>query len=357
MDDALLEAAPKREPGPALMIIKIGWPVVFQWLVSIVRSVFTYWLLGKYADNTAMAAYGLANVLCNITGRTIVMGLGAGMDTFASQAWGAREHRKLGVVALRAFFILTIIANVPVCIFWIFAGPILKAAGQPAAVAHQVGLYARIALAGQAMLALTTVLTKLLVAMGKTGKMLLINMLFAVLSVGGTYAAVAPPAKLGVYGAAIVSSASQVLMGLLYLGIVVCDRDCRKCWPGFSCAEAFRNWCPFLKIALPAFLMGVCEWWSWDLVTFLAGECKTATGAQHDKPADVLAAQGLLASVLSVAYCLAMGINQGTTTVVGNALGANDPRRAKRAALVGFLLSIVSMIIGCGVLVLLRDKW
>ena len=239
MDDALLEAAPKREPGPALMIIKIGWPVVFQWLVSIVRSVFTYWLLGKYADNTAMAAYGLANVLCNITGRTIVMGLGAGMDTFASQAWGAREHRKLGVVALRAFFILTIIANVPVCIFWIFAGPILEAAGQPAEVAHQVGLYARIALAGQAMLALTTVLTKLLVAMGKTGKMLIINMLFAVLSVGATYAAVAPPAKLGVYGAAVVSSASQVLMALLYLTIVLCDRDCRKCWPRNSNLRLF----------------------------------------------------------------------------------------------------------------------
>ena len=79
----------KAEKAPAWDTMRIGWPVVIQWLVSVVRSVFTFWMLGQYDDSTAMAAYGLANVLCNITGRTIVMGLGSGMDTFASQAWGA----------------------------------------------------------------------------------------------------------------------------------------------------------------------------------------------------------------------------------------------------------------------------
>ena len=357
MQDTLLDENGKREPGVILMIMKIGWPIVFQWLASITRSVVTYWLLGKYADETAMAAYGLANVLCNITGRTILMGLGAGMDTFATQAWGAREHRKLGIVCLRTFTILTLFANVPVCIFWTFAGPILTAAGQPPHVATEVGLYARISLPGQLTLALTTVLTKMLVAMGKTGKMLLINVTFNILGVAFTFLAVAPPINAGVYGAAIVSSTSQVAMGVLYLAVVSCDRDCRKCWPGLSFTEAFRGWWPFLKIAFPAFLMGVCEWWSWDLVTFLAGECHTATGAKPDKPTDVSAAQGLLASILAVSYALAIAVNGGGGTVVGNALGAGDAKRARNGAFAGFWMSVVSMLLGCGMLILLRDKW
>ena len=93
--------------------------------------------------------------------------------------------------------------------------------------------------------------------------------------------------------------------------------------------------------------MCICEWWSWDLVTFLAGLCDTATGARADPTKQVLAAQGLLTNVICITYCLAFAINRGTSTVVGNALGANDPAKARLTAHVGLALAVVAMVVGC----------
>ena len=72
--------------------------------------------------------------------------------------------------------------------------------------------------------------------------------------------------------------------------------------------------------------MCICEWWSWDLVTFLAGLCDTATGARADPTKQVLAAQGLLTNVICITYCLAFAINR-QATVVGNGRSQDQPRR------------------------------
>ena len=74
------------------------------------------------------------------------------------------------------------------------------------------------------------------------------------------------------FGAALVSSILQALQALTYLLLAVTDAECRQCWPGIN-SSALRGWCAYLKIAVPCFVMGVCEWWSWDIVNFLAGLC------------------------------------------------------------------------------------
>ncbi|KAH8061291.1 hypothetical protein JL721_8957 [Aureococcus anophagefferens] len=115
-----------------------------------------------------MAAFGLSNVLCNVTGHSLLWGIGSGFDTLAPQAWGADERRKLGVTAQRVLAILVVAVCAPVVAVWLNASPILLAAGQDRRVALKVESFARIRVPGLFAQAPVCVITSTLTAMGKT---------------------------------------------------------------------------------------------------------------------------------------------------------------------------------------------
>lgn len=130
---------------------------------------------------------------------------------------------------------------------------------------------------------------------------------------------------------------------------------------------------------------------SWDIVTFLSGLCTTATGSGSVPQRRILAAQGWLSGILllfcaslpdlapcphSHAQCyttfssrwlngglrhlsdsLCFAIARGTGTVIGNALGAMRPARARRAGVVGLALAMFIMCIVCGGMFVTRNVW
>ena len=179
---------PAKQPNTALKILGIGWPVMLTSLAGQARSLLTYWLLNHLSegDSTEMAAFSLADIWCRVTGICFIGGLGGGLDTFASQAYGAKQLKKLGLQVQRAFILLTLFVNLPIVAIWLFAEPILVASGQDPTVAAKVRIYARIAIPGQLCLCLTICLVKMLQAMGKTKKMASINLSFTAIGLALT---------------------------------------------------------------------------------------------------------------------------------------------------------------------------
>ena len=133
MDAPLLEdAVPAKAEAPRGIlrpILKVAWPVMASALVQWSQSFFTIWLIGGNGSRTSMAAFGLSNVLCNVTGHSLLWGIGSGFDTLAPQAWGADERRKLGVTAQRVLAILVVAVCAPVVAVWLNASSVLLAAG------------------------------------------------------------------------------------------------------------------------------------------------------------------------------------------------------------------------------------
>lgn len=82
-DDSVVRPPARRA---AAAILRIAWPVVVSATVSWSQSFFTIWLLGDAGSKLSLAAFGLANMLCNVTGHSMLWGLGSGLDTLASQA-------------------------------------------------------------------------------------------------------------------------------------------------------------------------------------------------------------------------------------------------------------------------------
>ena len=207
--------APSRPEGSVFGgIARIGLPVCLQNLVSVGSGLVVFVLLGRYADEEVLAGFALANVLCNLLGRWLLYGLGAGFDTIASQAWGAEDYRTLGVVGQRVTLIMLCFICVPLTPMWWYASPILEALGQPHAVAEQASLYARISLPGLYLLAFGCVMTKALLAMGKARIVMISSVAAEVVTVGLLVLLVVTPYRMALEGAAIASVAANGVQGV-----------------------------------------------------------------------------------------------------------------------------------------------
>ena len=105
----------------------------------------------------------LANSLFNVSGASIMVGLSAGMETLCGQAHGARQYRSLGVVLQRALLICWLTA-LPICALWAHAAPLLRALGQPPAIADGAALYLHAAAPCIFLIAITECLKRYLLA-------------------------------------------------------------------------------------------------------------------------------------------------------------------------------------------------
>ena len=100
--------------------------------------------------------------------------------------------------------------------------------------------------------------------------------------------------------------------------------------------------------------MLLAEALSWDIVTFLAGLTDSATGSDRYETQAILAAQGVLQSTISLTYCVPQGVCRGASTVIGNAVGAGDVRRAARAAWMSVLCGFCATAVLVSALTIFR---
>ena len=331
-DREAVSPAEERKQKPVLFaLFLVGYAVAIQFLVAVGTSVIVFVLLGRYTDEATMAAFGLGNTLCNLCGRFILLGVACGLDTLASQAWGANEPQKAGLYAQRAALILLVLVCLPLSVAWWYASPILVALGQPTLVADKTSSFARIAIPGLFSQALSITGSKLFLALGKSRPVMLVSLFAQVIQITLLIGLIVHPWRLGLLGAAIATTTSNVVQPFCFLALALRDAKMRSCWPGLTRA-CLRGWGSYLRLGAPACFMLLAEALSWDLVSFLAGLCDTATGAGTEGPPAVLAAQGLLQSTIALCYCIPMGISRAGSTVIGNAVGAKDARRAAHAA-------------------------
>lgn len=360
MDHALLEAPLAQQSSEAIwkVFLRIGLPVALQMLGSVGASLATTIILARYANEDVLAGFALADVFCNSLGRWITYGLAAAYDTLAAQAWGAKEHRKIGADGVRVSLILLMTVCVPLTPIWWWASPILEAFGQKRSVANQASIFARIYLPGFYMQAIACALSKAFLAMGKARPVLVSSVLNDTTTLGLIVLFVVAPLQLELTGAAMARTVGSALSLLVLVMWAACDADCRQCWPGLATlsGEAWRGWRDYFRLGLPACLMLLAEALSWDVVTFLAGLTHTATGGERYEPTAILAAQGVLQSTITMTYCVPQAICRGASTVIGNAVGAGDEKRATHAARFTLIAGVLTTSLLVGGLTLLRER-
>ena len=86
--------------------------------------------------------------------------------------------------------------------------------------------------------------------------------------------------------------------------------------------EAFRHWRAYLAVAIPTTLQMCSEWWFWEICALLVGYLGPAA----------LAAHVATMNMVTILVMPSIALGEAASTVVGNAIGARLPRKAKSLA-------------------------
>ncbi|EMS66052.1 MATE efflux family protein 7 [Triticum urartu] len=83
-----------------------------------------------------LSAASVASSFANVTGFSVLLGMGSALDTLCGQSYGAKQYDMLGTHAQRAIFVL-MLSSVPLAFVLAFAGQILTALGQNPEISWQ----------------------------------------------------------------------------------------------------------------------------------------------------------------------------------------------------------------------------
>ena len=256
-------------------LAELAAPILVSNITSMAVPTVVVAFVGNKGSATEIAAIGLANVFCNVTGRSVMWGLAGAMDTLSTQAWGAKNYDTVGATARLALLILLFCATLPMAVLWCFAGRIMRAVSIDAKVAELVQRFAWYTLPGLFCQTVIAPMQKSLYAMGQVTPCALALAVSTVAGVVVAYFAIF--GTLGFDGAAlalVVQNASSMLLLMAH-----CRRDaqCRRCWNGgwtrrhMRAALSWPQWRAFLRLGVPSCLMTCVEWWSWEIATFMVG--------------------------------------------------------------------------------------
>jgi len=329
----------------AKQVFLYAWPVVASYFLMMTLPIVCLFFVGQISE-AALAGAGLSLMFQNLTGTSILVGLASGLETFASQLYGAGEYRLVGVCLQRSIFILGI-STIPTAVSWWFAGEILGACGIGEDMTVIIGPFMKIMILMLPGLALMECFKRYLHAQGIMSPVFHVSIVVNFIHVACLYVLVELDVfGLGVLGAAVTMVISNTASAVILALYAWCLGLHKQTWYGWTW-ECTRGCWEYLQVALPGLGMLCLEWWSFEIITLFAGRFGTSA----------VAAQTVLFNTVAIFYMIPLGIGIAATTRVGNALGAGNSIAAKRTGIVSLLFACTSTVLCTVVFALHPREW
>ncbi|KAI9076933.1 hypothetical protein K1719_041095 [Acacia pycnantha] len=310
-------------------IAEISLPMVFTGLLLYSRPLISMLFLGRLGE-LALAGGSLAIGFANITGYSVLSGLTMGMEPICGQAFGAKRFKLLGL-AMQRTVILLLSTSIAIAFLWFNMKKILMLCGQEEDIAAEAQSYILYSLPDLVAQSLLHPLRIYLRSQSVTLPLTFCAALSIILHIPINYLLVSV-FQLGIRGVALASVWTNFnLVGSLIIYVLV-SGIYRKTWPGISSA-CFKGWKTLLDLAIPSCISVCLEWWWYEIMILLCGLLIN--------PQVTVASMGVLIQTTALIYVFPSSLSFGVSTRVGNELGANNPKRAKIAAIVGLCFSFI----------------
>lgn len=327
------------------VVANLAWPTVVSNLINFMLSFINLLFVGHVGDGEVeLAAAALAITFTNVTGLSVGIGLLCAIDTLCSQAYGARNYRKVGLIVQRAILIVTL-ACVPFAAIWLSSEQIFLLCRLPPKLSALAGRYCMLLLPGLWFYMMADVLRRWLQSQAIVKPVIYITICSVLINVLAQYVFVYL-LGLGFMGSPLGLALTWACSPFLLLAYILLAGAHRKTWHGWSW-ECLQGWGEFLKLALPGTLMVCAEWWGFEVTVIavgLIGEIE-------------LAAHTVAFNTLGICYMIPLGMSVAASTRVGNLLGAGDHERAKKAASICVFLTIGAQACAAGLIFVLRNVW
>ncbi|EEF51443.1 protein DETOXIFICATION 49 [Ricinus communis] len=328
-----------------ISIAKIALPMILTGLVLYSRSMISMLFLGRLGE-LALAGGSLAMGFANITGYSILSGLAMGMEPICGQAFGAQKHSLLGL-SLQRTILLLILTSLPITFLWLNMKRILLFCGQDLDIATEAQSFLLYSLPDLLAQSFLHPLRIYLRTQSINLPLTFCATLSILLHVPINYFLVTH-LNLGIKGVALSGVWTNFnLVASLIIYILISGVH-KRTWGGLS-MECFKEWKALLNLAIPSCISVCLEWWWYEIMTLLCGLLLN--------PRATVAAMGILIQTTSLIYIFPSSLGFSVSTRVGNELGANQPKKAKLAAIVGLAFSFILGFSALSFTVTVRKIW
>ncbi len=324
-------------------MIALALPVVLSELGWMAQGVVDTIMVGRLGP-AAIGAVALGNAVY-YTPSLFGVGLLLGLDTLVSQAYGRKNHDECHRWLAQGLY-LAAIATVPIMIFVWAASFAFTRFGITPQVAGPAAGYLRLLNLGTLPLLIYSGTRRYLQAVGEVRVVTYTYVAANLLNWFGNwvliYGKLGFPA-LGVNGSALSTLASRLLMAAMLLGFAW-RYERKRGHPLFQhwAAPKLERLRGLVKLGAPAAGQILLEVGAWNLATFSAGWLTPVALATHT----------IALNYASMSYMVPLGIASAAAIGVGQALGAGDAAKARRAGWLALGIAVSFMLCAATVFLL-----
>ncbi|KAL5734457.1 hypothetical protein ACOSP7_032318 [Xanthoceras sorbifolium] len=325
---------------------KIAYPIAIANLIFHSKSIIAMLFLGHLGD-TELAGGSLSAGVANISGYSIIKGLAMGMEPICSQAYGAGKWTVLRQIHKKTLYLLLFVVFF-ISLLWLNIEPILLLLSQNQAITSAAKVYITYSIPELIAQACLHPLRIFLRTQNITKPLTKSAICAAILHIPINYV-LAVYFNLGVRGIALGSACNTVSTILCLLIYLFLSRTALKPWDMEAVNMWTQDWKPLFALMMPSVFSVCLEWWWYEIMLLLCG-------LLSDPKASV-SAMGILTQTTALLYLFPYSLNQGLSTLVGQALGAEQPARAQRTAIMGIVVAIVCGILSFTFTIAVKNVW
>ncbi|KAK6855045.1 transporter [Apiospora arundinis] len=297
-------------------LTKAAVPVILAYMLQNSLQTVSVLVVGRLSPE-ALSVAAFSYMFAMATAWLIALGGTSALDTLASSSFTRNKDKSsLGVLLQRGILVLTGFYAV-VVIIWCFSEPPIPSTGK-----QKIAKLTHVSVTAQAIYHPGTYALLITSPLNAFLNWLLIYKL-----------------GLGLDGAPLATGISYWLSFLYLVGYTAFVQG-RECWGGLDPRRAVANVGPFAKLALLGVVQVGTEWWAFEIVALAAGRLGTLS----------LAAQSVVMTADQIINTIPFGLGVAESSRLGNLLGAEDARGARRSA---HSAAILSVLFGSAILAVL----
>ena len=289
-------------------------------------------VIGRHLDTESLAAFSLGSLSGNMTCISIIIGTLTACETLQPRAFGLRQYREVGLLAIRGLFMCILALLVPIVILLTRAESIFDNLGQDADASILATEWIKVYVWSVPPLLLFRVTQRFLACQN-----VVIPCVFgAVIGCFFVHPFVLKWSieKYGFLGSSWAIVITQTVQCFLCFGFVALSGFYdKRTWPGVSLsffAEALnvRELMTYAKLSIGG-ILSLSEWWFWECICFMAGKFGLVELCVHT----------VSYQIIPIAFMIPLGISIGLSVRLGILLPVNV-NGAKRLAAYAMLITI-----------------
>ena len=333
-DDPIPPLTLKEAVATAKIISTTAIPNILTTTGMVIKDLISMYFIGHLNQPSLFAAFGFGMAWYSGFVLGVIFGLAAGFGTLASQAYGAKNYKKLGLLYQKVFVVTEIIMAVVSILLW-FTAPVLKSMGYEEDLANEVGLLMKILVPNALIYPLFDITKYYLLAQNVFDIPAYIVVFTNIVHIFWCHLFInhLNAGLIGVAVARLITDGSAIVLILLYAKYRNPNPESWTPWT----SECLKDLGSFTKDLLSQGASIYIEWITFEITTVITGFLKHAT---------IIAAHTSTLNFIFVNFSIPFGFTLSMSTLVANAAGEGSVQKAKKYAIVGLtlILGIVSIL-------------